>query len=98
MRVLPPPYGRRTSGVRALWVVANPSVLHPDHMTGTTTVATFVSGAVGFHGPLRQCPASRWCISSKDSPKGEKDETVRSDVVRTRSWSHEGSSIVTPRA
>jgi hypothetical protein len=45
---LPPPYGRRTSDVRALWVAANPSALHTDHMTGTTTVATFVRGAVGF--------------------------------------------------
>jgi heme/copper-type cytochrome/quinol oxidase subunit 2 len=36
--------------VRALWVVANPSALHTDHMTGTTTVTTFVTGAVGFIG------------------------------------------------
>jgi hypothetical protein len=42
----PPPYGRRTSGVRVLWVVANRSALHTDDMPGTT-VATFVRGAVG---------------------------------------------------
>jgi hypothetical protein len=30
-----------------LWVVASPSALHTDHMTGTTTVATFV-GTNGF--------------------------------------------------
>ena len=46
---LPPLYGRRTGGVRALWVVASPSALHTDHMSGIT-VTTFVAGAVGFIG------------------------------------------------
>ena len=46
---LPPSYGRRTSGVRVLWVVARSSALHTDHMSGTT-VTTFVAGAVGFIG------------------------------------------------
>ena len=31
---LPPPYGRRTSGVRVLWVVVSSSALHTDHMSG----------------------------------------------------------------
>ena len=31
-------YGRRTSRVRALWVVASALALHTGHMTGATTV------------------------------------------------------------
>ena len=46
------PYGRRTSGVRALWVAARSSARHTDDMTGTTTETTFVAGAAGFIGCL----------------------------------------------
>ena len=47
---VPLPYGRRTGGVRAVWVVANRSALHTHHMSGTTTVTTRVTGAVAFVG------------------------------------------------
>ncbi len=40
-------YGRRTGGVRALWVVADPFALHTHHMTSTTTVTTCVTRAAG---------------------------------------------------
>jgi heme/copper-type cytochrome/quinol oxidase subunit 2 len=46
---LPPPYGRRTGGVRALWVVDSSSALHTDHMA-VTTVTTCVAGAAEFIG------------------------------------------------
>ena len=46
------PYGRRTGGVRALWVVAASSARHTGDMTGTTTETTFVAGAAGFIGCL----------------------------------------------
>ncbi len=58
---LPPPVGRRTSTGGALWVVANPPALHTDHMTGTTTVITFVTGAAGF---MAACCSWRYPLSS----------------------------------
>ena len=54
-----------------LWVVANLSALHTDHMTGTTTVATFVRGAVGSIGITfvsvlpREVTVSRYAFSPK---------------------------------
>ena len=43
-------YGRRTSSVRLLWVVASSPPLHTGHMTGDARATTFVTGAAGFIG------------------------------------------------
>jgi hypothetical protein len=44
------PYGRRTSAVRALWVVAIALGLHTDDMTDDAKATTFVTAPDGFIG------------------------------------------------
>ena len=73
---LPQSYEQRTGGVRALWVVGDPSALHTDQMTGTTAVTTFVMGAVGFNGTWFVSVFRRvGSISAKDSREGENEKS-----------------------
>src|SRR5215218_33338 len=43
-------YGRRTSGVRVLWVVTGFAALHTRRMPGNTGITAFVTGAAGLVG------------------------------------------------
>jgi hypothetical protein len=62
-------YGRRTSPVRPLWVVASSPALHTGHMASDTAAATFVTGAPD--SLALSWPRSSWPVAISSVSRGQ---------------------------